>query len=103
MPSPEEAWGLMVKAPSMYKEWWLNLVTKDPIHVFIETTLVLSLIYMVISGRTKDWRDELKKTLTRTEEEELLKAFPEYEEYMEAVPSKFIPATLAKELPWNKE
>ena len=61
----------------MYKEWWLNLVTKDPIHVFIETTLVLSLIYMVISGRTKDWRDELKKTLTRTEEEELLKDWKE--------------------------
>ena len=37
------------------------------------------------------------------EEAELLDAFPEYADYMEEVPSKFIPVSIVNELPWNKE
>jgi len=58
--------------PLLYINWWWKLVQEEPIHVFVETTLILSIIYMLIS-RNKDWREERKDKLTPDEEEELLR------------------------------
>jgi serine palmitoyltransferase len=72
LPDPNEIGILLVNLPSLYKTWWLNLVTNDPIHVLIETTLIASILYMVI-WRRKDWREDHKEgTLSTSEQEELL-------------------------------
>lgn len=58
--------------PFAYKEWWINLAANDPIHVLVETTLLLSIVYILVS-RSKDWRElEKGNTLTNAEQEELL-------------------------------
>ena len=72
LPDPNEIANHLVNLPSLYKAWWLNLVTNDPIHVLIETTLIASILYMVIWKR-KDWREDHKEgTLSCKEQEELL-------------------------------
>lgn len=58
--------------PVLYKEWWLNLVANDPIHVLVETTLILAIVYFLVS-RSKDWKaSDEKEKLTPKEENELL-------------------------------
>lgn len=71
IPPLVDIWDFLRGCPSLYKEWWLNLVTKDPIHVFVETTLLLSIIYMIVQ-KQKDWREDHKERLTATEQKELL-------------------------------
>ena len=80
LPSVEEITETLVASPGRYKAWWLDLVTKDPIHVLIETTLILSLVYIVLSNRSKDWKLTKNKRggeLTKAEEEELLREWKE--------------------------
>jgi len=62
----------IISLPLLYTNWWWKLVQEDPVHVFVETTLIMSIIYMLIS-RNKDWREERKDKLTPAEEEELLR------------------------------
>mmetsp|Transcript_4249 Transcript_4249/g.8910 ORF Transcript_4249/g.8910 Transcript_4249/m.8910 type:complete len:623 (-) Transcript_4249:113-1981(-) len=57
--------------PALYSHWWWNLVKNDPIHVLVETTLILSILYILIA-RSKDWR-ETEEFLSPQEEEELLR------------------------------
>ncbi len=58
--------------PVLYKEWWLNLVANDPIHVLVETTLIIAIVYFLVS-RSKDWKaSDEKEKLTAKEENELL-------------------------------
>ena len=63
-------WEDVAHLPAHYAKWWWNLVQNDPIHVFIETTLIFSIVY-ILFARSKDWR-EMPKELTAKEQEELI-------------------------------
>eukprot|EP00527_Entomoneis_sp_CCMP2396_P004946 CAMPEP_0198142298 /NCGR_PEP_ID=MMETSP1443-20131203/5120_1 /TAXON_ID=186043 /ORGANISM="Entomoneis sp., Strain CCMP2396" /LENGTH=533 /DNA_ID=CAMNT_0043805269 /DNA_START=120 /DNA_END=1718 /DNA_ORIENTATION=- len=56
--------------PALYGNWWLNLVNNDPIHVLVETTLVVSILY-ILFNRSKDWK-ETEEFLSEKEEQELV-------------------------------
>ncbi|KAL3799676.1 hypothetical protein ACHAWO_002860 [Cyclotella atomus] len=61
--------------PQQYKKWWLNLLQTDPLHVLIETLLIVFCIILVILQRRADWRmdNERKRSkLNEVEVEELL-------------------------------
>ena len=60
-----------VVVQTVYGNWWWNLVRNDPIHVLVETTLVVSILYILIA-RSKDWK-ETEEYLSTKEEEELLR------------------------------
>ncbi|GAX13909.1 serine palmitoyltransferase [Fistulifera solaris] len=63
---------VLTSFPVLYKEWWLNLVANDPIHVLVETTLIIAIVYFLVS-RSKDWKaSDEKEKLTAKEENELL-------------------------------
>lgn len=80
IPPISKIWEFICSIPYLYKEWWLNLVSNDPVHVLVETTLLLSVVYMLISQKNRDWRDERKKErLTRAEEEALLQQWKNHE------------------------
>jgi len=71
-PSLREIYTAVTSFPGLYKEWWLNLFASDPIHVFVETTLLLTIAFILItSRRQKDWKAR-ESQLTPAEEEELL-------------------------------
>jgi serine palmitoyltransferase len=59
--------------PGLYKEWWWNLVMKDPLHVAVETTLLCSMVFMILSRSTEGYKDQDKEKLTVSEKEELLR------------------------------
>jgi serine palmitoyltransferase len=78
IPSPSEISNFIVRLPYMYKDWWWNLVSNDPIHVAVETTLLASVVYMVIISRNKDYRSsERREWLSSHEQEELLEEWKE--------------------------
>jgi serine palmitoyltransferase len=72
LPSITESLLLVREFPALYKEWWLNLVRQDPVHVIVETTLLISIVYILVS-RSKDWKELEKESLTDSEKEELLR------------------------------
>jgi serine palmitoyltransferase len=62
--------------PALYSSWWLDLVQNDPLHVLVETTLAISILY-ILFARSKDWQHQRggvvdQEKLTSKEEEELL-------------------------------
>jgi serine palmitoyltransferase len=71
LPSGMQVFQLVKEFPGLYKDWWIQLVVKDPLHVLVETTLLISIIYMVVS-RTTEGYTEGKDKLTTHEEDELL-------------------------------
>lgn len=78
IPSAFEVSSLIVRLPYMYKDWWWNLVTNDPVHVAVETTLLASVVYMVIISRNKDYQSsQRRERLTTKEQEELLEEWKE--------------------------
>ena len=62
----------VVKFPGLYKTWWWNLVTNDPLHVAIETIMLLSMVYMALSRSTEGYKDSSKEKLSLREQEDLL-------------------------------
>jgi serine palmitoyltransferase len=77
-PSPFDVSSFIVRLPYMYKDWWWNLVTNDPVHVAVETTLLASVVYMVIISRNKDYQSsQRRERLTTKEQEELLEEWKE--------------------------
>lgn len=72
LPSPRQAVTAIANFPVWYKEWWLNLLQNDPVHVLVETTLLAAIVYFLISRRSQDWRELQRDKLTVHEEEELL-------------------------------
>jgi serine palmitoyltransferase len=71
-PSLESIWEFITTFPAVYKHWWLNLVDNDPVHVFVETTLIISIIYILVS-RSNDWREvQARDKLTDAEQDELV-------------------------------
>jgi serine palmitoyltransferase len=78
LPTSSEAVQYIRAFPALYGEWWLNLVAKDPLHVAVETTLLISLLYMVfVRVNEKGYKDSTKERLTLAEEEELLSEWKE--------------------------
>lgn len=78
IPSPLEVSSFIVRLPCMYKDWWWNLVTNDPVHVAVETTLLASVVYMVIISRSKDYQSsQRRERLTAKEQQELLDEWKE--------------------------
>jgi len=72
LPTFQEIYDFVTRFPALYKHWWLNLVANDPVHVFVETTLLISIVYILVS-RSKDWRELEKEKLTEKEKEDLLR------------------------------
>jgi serine palmitoyltransferase len=76
LPTLTEVWQFMTEFPTIYKTWWLNLVENDPLHVAIETTLIISIIYMLVSRNTEGYKNtrdgKESDRLTPQEQEELL-------------------------------
>jgi serine palmitoyltransferase len=78
IPSPLQVSNFVLRLPYMYKDWWWNLVTNDPVHVAVETTLLASVVYMVIISRNKDYRSsQRRERLSTKEQEELLEEWKE--------------------------
>jgi serine palmitoyltransferase len=71
LPNAEEIVELIASSPWMYKDWWLNLVKDDPLHVLVETTLLVSIIYMVVSRTNEGYKHPSEK-LTEAEQDQLL-------------------------------
>jgi serine palmitoyltransferase len=86
IPPFSEIWDFIRSLPMLYMDWWLNLVTKDPVHVFVETTLLISVVLMIVLQRSKDWREDNKEHLTEAEKEELLQQWKEHERHDLAPP-----------------
>ena len=59
---------------------------QDPVHVLVETTLLLSVVYMLISQRNRDWRQDKNERLQTEEEEALLRQWKN-EERVELAPT----------------
>jgi len=49
------------------------MLQDDPIHVLIETALLVTLLYLFFYRKKEDWRNKMKQKLTEDEIEELLK------------------------------
>lgn len=71
LPDAWEALEFVKAFPAMYRDWWWNLVVNDPLHVAVETILLLSIIYILVSRSTEGYKDA-KEKLSMKETEELL-------------------------------
>jgi serine palmitoyltransferase len=82
-PTGQDAMEFIRTSPLVYKEWWWNLVHKDPLHVGVETTLLVVIVYLIVSRSSegfignpreggKNAKKEQLKKLSLAEEEELL-------------------------------
>jgi Aminotransferase class I and II len=69
-------WSAITSFPLWYRTWWMDLLRNDPVHVVVETTLILAVLYMFFS-RTKDWKESKKDKLTIQEEDDLIKEWRE--------------------------
>lgn len=69
-------WSMITSFPVWYRTWWMDLLKNDPVHLFVETTLLLSVLYMFLS-RTADWKESKKDKLTKQEEDELINEWRE--------------------------
>ena len=61
--------------PNRYRIWWINLLHSDPLHVLVETLLIVMCIALVVLQRRADWRFNQERTNsapTKEEEEELI-------------------------------
>jgi serine palmitoyltransferase len=72
-PTLQTLWLLIKSFPLTYKQWWLNLVANDPVHVAVETTLIVSIVYILVS-RSNDWKEvQARDKLTDQEQDELVR------------------------------
>jgi serine palmitoyltransferase len=60
------------RAPVLYKDWWLNMVAKDPIHVLVETSLLIAILYFLVNRNKETWKTAERDKLSAKEESELL-------------------------------
>lgn len=72
LPTFHEVLQFLAAFPKMYRQWWWNLVEKDPMHVLVETTLLVTIVYIIMSRNTEGYKNNTKERLTKAEEEELL-------------------------------
>lgn len=70
----------LLALPNRYRIWWLNLLHSDPLHVLVETLLIVMCIALVVLQRRADWRfsqERKKGAPTDEEEEELIREWKE--------------------------
>jgi serine palmitoyltransferase len=83
MPLPQQLLNMIVTFPVLYREWWWNLVQNDPIHVLVETTLLLAIVYFLLSRRSlpsyKESPTSRLDRLTTQEEDELIQQWKRHE------------------------
>ncbi|KAG7374600.1 8-amino-7-oxononanoate synthase [Nitzschia inconspicua] len=72
LPTLREVLQFLAAFPNQYRQWWLNLVVKDPMHVFVETTLLVTIVFILLARNTEGYKNNMKERLTKAEEEELL-------------------------------
>ena len=70
LPSVLQLVQFIMELPGSYKDWWIGLVSEDPLHVAVETTLLASIIYVVVSRSTEGYQD--KDKLSKKEQADLL-------------------------------
>jgi len=73
--SPTSLLQTLLSIPNRYKKWWLNLLHSDPLHVLVETLLLVVVITLVVIQRRADWnftQERKKSAPTANEEEELI-------------------------------
>mmetsp|Transcript_14100 Transcript_14100/g.22022 ORF Transcript_14100/g.22022 Transcript_14100/m.22022 type:complete len:586 (-) Transcript_14100:16-1773(-) len=70
-PPPNEIFHAMSDLPFIYKDWWLHLLSNDPVHLIIETTLIATIIYIVFS-QSREWKGQKTEKLSENEKQELL-------------------------------
>jgi len=66
--------------PNRYRIWWWNLLQSDPLHVLVETLLIVACIVLVFLQRRADWRfsqERKKGAPTDKDIEDLLKDWKE--------------------------
>mmetsp|Transcript_27700 Transcript_27700/g.43579 ORF Transcript_27700/g.43579 Transcript_27700/m.43579 type:complete len:609 (+) Transcript_27700:127-1953(+) len=66
--------------PNRYRIWWWNLLQSDPLHVLVETLLIVACIVLVVLQRRADWRfsqERKKGAPTDKDIEHLLKDWKE--------------------------
>jgi serine palmitoyltransferase len=71
LPDIDEAWEFLIAFPGMYRDWWWNLMVNDPLHVAVETVLLLSIIYIMVSRSTQGYKQG-KDELNEKERQDLL-------------------------------
>lgn len=52
--SIQDLGSLILSLPRKYEAWWLKLLHDSPLHVLIETTLILFIIWLLFIRRTVD-------------------------------------------------
>jgi hypothetical protein len=52
--SPSSIFDFLCNLPILYRDWWINLYHESPQHIFIETTLVIFIIWLLFIRRTVD-------------------------------------------------
>ena len=65
----------LLTLPGRYKTWWLDLLRSDPLHVLVETLLIVMCVTLVVLQRRADWRFSQERERFRPtdeEEEELI-------------------------------
>ena len=64
----------LLSLPNRYIKWWLALLHSDPLHVLVETFLIVMCVALVLLQRRTDWkfRKERKEGAPTEEEEEEL-------------------------------
>ena len=63
-------------APTYYSQWWLKLYNEAPMHVYVETALVLFIIWLMFIRKTVDPTREVKNTkLSKKEVEWLIESW----------------------------
>ncbi|KAL3823158.1 hypothetical protein ACHAXA_010414 [Cyclostephanos tholiformis] len=72
---PSRALDALLTLPGRYRSWWLDLLHSNPLHVLVETMLIVMCVILVVLQRRADWRfgqEKMKFKPTREEEDELI-------------------------------
>ena len=93
-----EVWSMITSFPVWYKTWWTDLLRNDPVHLFVETTLLLSVVYMFVT-RTKDYSESKKDKLTTQEEDDLIHEWRDKTRAPLASPASDNSLAVAKDVP----
>jgi len=73
----EEVKGIIVNFPRNYHLWWMKLYNESPVHVIVESALVIFIFWLLFVRRTIDpkKKDKEKERLTKKEVDWLLKTW----------------------------
>lgn len=67
---------IIYEAPNLYASWWINLYREAPHHVWIETSLFLFIIWLLLIRKTVDPSKVSKQVkLSKSEENWLIETW----------------------------